>query len=1162
MRSQYGSIRIVRRTLVTTIVGILAAVYPLVEADAETRRQSRSVSSEGQTAWAVVLETGPVAVTEIWVRTEGDAPRRLGIFPGPPGNLAWTPGRKKLHYRSMPLRVALHSLSLVPKRSMPLVLSSAWEISIGDGSVQRLPGTELAESRTPLGSDAGETPLPSEGARTVLSGVAAAFKAAALAYSTLHRWDFEEAEDRYRKAAKAWEALPGRFMKQGLHREPVHAYVRALGAMAVEAKETSGARWVCRDHLTVIGDLLQAYEQDHGGQRPADLDGLKTWVESHSLTRADSVVLKTLFRSPADPEDNRRISYTHGYRPEAVGAEAVVTSFFHDGHLIETVRSGAGYRTVDRRAGSAQIDSLLTLGMKLTRENPLRAISTLEILAGVAPGFATGHSKLGFAYLEAGKLVRAIHAFEGAIESDHTLAEAYYGLGLTFRRWPKGSYDAIRYFQKALQYRRDYVEARYNIAEVRHELKEHDARLDLEKLMEIDPRYAPAYLLMGKWHEEFEKDYENAAFYYAQYLGLAPHDPEGRKRLAAVYLETRNYARIAEMLQEYALEHPDDIQILPILAQACARLEAFDRAEAFFRDYLEGVDAAERAHYDDIRLVTSSETLAAFERTPSSDIPAFLDSFWSERDPDLTTAANERRLEHYRRVWYSMQNFSEGKQPWDQRGEVYIRFGEPDHRSRSDNRNFQQSLAVQRIKERLSTALYGAAVPPHMFLKSATDLDGIGHVRGDVPIQTSGPGATYAGPVYPVRSHRTMGVGDSPGFSAEYQGDGIKRKQAARMGIDRTEQEDQLHGAGRGSGRPLNFKPVTSEDDASIVPWETWVYVNVGGGIEITFTDEFHNGIYNYAPAPLDARIPSRQQAMLNRYNPHNVYRMAAAATPDYYVRSQNEYPMEFYYDSADFRGHQGYDTALEVYAGIPRHEGHYLDDDDRTEIDAERTVALRNRTTGAVYRSHELIRFAARGDVTAERSAFVPDLARMDVPAGLYLMEVKMKDRLSIRHARYRQDVEVESYVGTGLQISDLEMAWRISTSENEDKFSKGRLWVIPLPTRTYEGGQSVFVYYEIYNLAKDEFGQTNYEVSYTVTSNDNPGAVGIISSLTRWRKGKREELSVTYRQQGTETQEAEYVELELENRPPGKYLLKVTVKDVNTGETVEKDAGFVIAE
>ena len=191
--------------------------------------------------------------------------------------------------------------------------------------------------------------------------------------------------------------------------------------------------------------------------------------------------MKTLFRSAVDPEKGRRFSYAHGYRPEAEAGEAVVTSYFHDGYLVESVRSGAGYRTVDRRVGRAQIDSLLTLGIELTPLEPLRAISTLEILAGVAPDYARGHSRLGFAYLEVGRLVRAIKALERAIECDHTLAEAYYGLGLTFRKWPRGSYDAIRYFQKALRYDRNHVEARFNIADIRYKLDEHDVRREIKK---------------------------------------------------------------------------------------------------------------------------------------------------------------------------------------------------------------------------------------------------------------------------------------------------------------------------------------------------------------------------------------------------------------------------------------------------------------------------------------------------------------------------------------------------------------------------------------------------------------------------------------------------------------------------------------------------------
>ena len=85
---------------------------------------------------------------------------------------------------------------------------------------------------------------------------------------------------------------------------------------------------------------------------------------------------------------------------------------------------------------------------------------------------------------------------------------------------------------------------------------------------------------------------------------------------------------------------------------------------------------------------------------------------------------------------------------------------------------------------------------------------------------------------------------------------------------------------------------------------------------------------------------------------------------------------------------------------------------------------------------------------------------------------------------------------------------------------------------------------------------------MSYTVTSDDKHGALGIISSLTRWRKGKREELEVTYELEGVDTQEVEYVELKLENRPAGKYALNVTVIDMKSGEMARKKASFILAQ
>ena len=39
------------------------------------------------------------------------------------------------------------------------------------------------------------------------------------------------------------------------------------------------------------------------------------------------------------------------------------------------------------------------------------------------------------------------------------------------------------------------------------------------------------------------------------------------------------------------------------------------------------------------------------------------------------------------------------------------------------------------------------------------------------------------------------------------------------------------------------------------------------------------------------------------------------------------------------------------------------------------------------------------------------------------------------------------------------------------------------------------------------------------------------------------------------------EYVELDLAEQAPGRYSLKVSIEDRNSGETAEKDVAFVIA-
>ncbi len=744
----------------------------------------------------------------------------------------------------------------------------------------------------------------------------------------------------------------------------------------------------------------------------------------------------------------------------------------------------------------ASIEEIYSEGMDLLESDSLdAAAANFRAAIEIDRKHAPSHVGLGHVFLKAGDLKAAERAFMNARRRQHKYAPAYNGLGLVWREKPKGLYTAIDYFKMALRYDRNYLEARYHIAEARYALGEHDVKREAEKLLQMDATFAPAHRLLGEWYVTFKEDHLRAAEHYERFLSLQPDDFEVALRLANALGKTGDHARVVDLMRTQMLSHPDAIEMSTVLANAYLAQDSLDLAEVAFERYLEACEPAERMLYEDIRLLASPDEYDAFVRAPDKD--AYLTRFWGDRDPDLTTAANERQLEHYRRVWFARRHFSKSRQPWDTRGEVYVRFGEPDHRSRSDWVNFQQNLDVQRVKEALAGQIHGAA-----------------HVAswGDILV------------AFPVRS---IPEGhDFGGFTAP-------------------------------AYRPV----IANGPDESMVPWESWVYVNngAGGGMEVTFTDEMLNGKFDFAPPPIDVDIDIQKLAAFNRFSPRNVSMRTAARYPDYYQPPVNEDPLEFYYDLADFRGRAEAASALEIYAGIPQHAAQYLEAEDATTLDVERTVALLNKETGEVYRKSGAIRFRQIGDVRQQQGAFVPDVVRLDVPPGHYRMEVKTRDKQTGRRGRYRQIIHLEAYPETGLRMSDLELAWRISETSLDDKFSKGDLHVVPMPTRTYRRGHSVYVYYEIYNLARDTFGRTRYRVAYTVGRKGESDA-GNIARLVRLRGKRQVEIEVASEQVGTDPTEVEYVALQLGQRNEGRQVLQVAVTDLNSGETVTKDAGFVM--
>ncbi len=1003
-------------------------------------------------------------------------------------------------------------------------------------------------------------------------------------HHAMHREEYRSARDAYRESVSGFKEIRKTYSPLGLSRGSCLAYIDAIRSRIRNDEALKEA--VCSERLLVVGDLISEFNSRRGNEVTADMNRLLSWSSAELEKRRlgtserarDLAQLRQLFQCPATHEPHMpEIGYS--FRPAVRDGGPLLTCYWHRGRVQSLLGGPGGYAVEAQNMPRARVDSLFDLGVaRLNGKEVDEAIFPLRVVAHQRPRNKDAHLKLGYAFLEDKYYRGAKWAFRKAAALPGNDPEPYYGLGLVLMELHNERYQAITYFRKALMRDRDYVDAQYKIALVRYMLNEHDVKPELDRVLKTDPEYADAYLLMGDWYANFMEDYEEAIVWYTRYLAMRPADQKVGRRLGHAYLKVKDYDRILEKVRAFTEEYPDAIELMPIVAQACAKRNKYDMAMGFFTTYISRLKPEQRALYDDIGLIASPEEIAEYEQTSSEVRTAYLERFWNVRDPDIGTSVNERLLEHYRRVWYASLEFSDGKKPWDRRGEVYIRFGDPDHVTSSRNVNFRHPMPVLRVKERLARELYGTEAIGASFMGPVfplrtfaleRDILGFESAGSDLGIEGERDAFTGGDPDGSDSNLRQMTAdgGNRDGGSSTDRNDTDRPSTAGTIGEGGDIGQSELASAFTGplpSGISTEifagsgFSPVLSAgpDDGS-TPWESWIYLKIDGGIEITFTDEFNSQVFDFAPVPDAPDLGIEQVSRFRRFSPEMVFKQAVALTPDTFTPEYAEAPFDFYYTLADFKGPDG-KSALEIYYGIPCASTNYLPEHNVTQVAVRRQLALLSPNSERVYRKTAEMFYKRPGDRTGS-DVVLPDMVRLEVPPGVYRLEVKARDRMTGRLGIYRQQVVVESYHREGLRVSDLELAFSVSEADADPgKFGKNGLNVIPMPSRTFGTGQNVFVYYEIYNLKRDEFGQTQYRVEYTM----GPKAGGVLSRLAQTLTGrsKKQGVAIGYEQLGVQESEVAYTELELGEARSGRHYLIVRVTDLNSGNSFEKETTFVV--
>lgn len=767
--------------------------------------------------------------------------------------------------------------------------------------------------------------------------------------------------------------------------------------------------------------------------------------------------------------------------------------------------------------------------------------------------------KLGYIYLSEERLTDAKKAFDKGVRYAKS-AEAYTGLGKVYVMMEKKAQKAFVAFRQALGVDPAYLEAQMQIALLHVRAGNMDSEKALRRVIEMDPNYAPAYRELILWYEQAQLNYEQELIDVCeQYIARFPNDPMGYYHLALSHLENHRYDEVLKISAEAKARFSDDMRWMPLIAQGYASRGDTERSLTLFEEYLQGVSENERAYYNDLSLIATNAELETLESISEDEREDFLTRFWESREGAVMLGGDARRMEHYRRVWYARTYFGRKDHPWDRRGEVYIRYGEPDYRSRSGSENPIPGVAVQNFKMRKINELFGRT-----FAYKAQE-------QSRYLLPRVMPGESWT-PGTPSMYEPKISVRDPRGLSARtrigYEDAGTE----IEIGLDQIPHIEWLWEVKGAFGTVhLNIPPglwrgiepvapiERSSDGTTMVPWESWVYLNIGDGLEFVFTDRYMSGSWDFPLQPNTIWHASlAMHASLN--SPSFQLMQTVSELPEYFDIPPGVKLLEFYYDAVSFRAENNL-SSLEVYFGIPPEQISLENVDDRVvRMTVERTLVLADAKGDSIYRETDELVFEGEVATNQDKGLFV-ELASLDVPPGHYTLGVKLADRISGRWGMYRQQVEIPAFEDS-LAVSGIEMAYKISETSKPSKFAKGELVVIPSPTRSFNLHKDANLYYEVYNLKLDEFGQAKYRVTYTIHPNVAGGttvASVVIGGLRRLFAGAKEpEFTISYERIVNAMEEPVFFALETESLKPGLKMVEVAIDDLNSGQRVSRQAVF----
>ncbi len=320
-------------------------------------------------------------------------------------------------------------------------------------------------------------------------------------------------------------------------------------------------------------------------------------------------------------------------------------------------------------------------------------------------------------------------------------------------------------------------------------------------------------------------------------------------------------------------------------------------------------------------------------------------------------------------------------------------------------------------------------------------------------------------------------------------------------------------------------------------------------------------GLQHFAPgsgglAPWDAaRVQNRTRAQA-----------ALGLSTDSYAYDL-ERPIDVAADPATFSYFRR-ETDLALYFAVPLPEIEVRDDRSRYR----KGLVLYDAGWNEITRwSEEMDAVLTRvPEEDGEATWYLVDLFHVWILPGTYHYALQVDDLQGEGVGVRKGVLRVPRYSSTGLELSDLVLSAGIAESGRVNRFERYGHTILPLPPRRFLRNQALYLYFETYNLQRDDAGSMTFRVDYTIRSERlDRSAIEKFFSGLKGLVGVEEEpgvvtlsfeRSVPHPGRGVWP---EYLSFDTSALAPGLYTLEVEITDhAFYDRTTRKTASFTIVD